>query len=84
MGYSNLSLSGIVIQQAIILALLGFVFGFGVSWGLYGLIGDFIKVEMAMTIERGLNVLGLTLVMCATSALLAQRKLWSADPAEIF
>jgi putative ABC transport system permease protein len=84
MGYSNLSLSGIVIQQAIILAVLGFIFGFGVSWGLYGLIGDFIKVEMEMTLERGLNVLGLTLVMCAASALLAQRKLWSADPAEIF
>ena len=84
MGYSNLSLSSIVIQQAVILAILGFLIGFLSSWYLYGLIGDFIRVEMAMTFERGLNVLGLTLLMCAVSALLAQRKVWSADPADIF
>jgi putative ABC transport system permease protein len=84
MGYSNLSLSSIVIQQAVILAILGFLIGFLSSWYLYGLIGDFIRVEMAMTIERGLYVLGLTLLMCAVSALLAQRKVWSADPADIF
>ena len=84
MGYSNLALSTIVIQQAFILAFIGFSAGFIVSWYLYDLIGGLIMVEMAMTFSRGVNVLALTLIMCAVSALLAQRKVWSADPAEIF
>jgi putative ABC transport system permease protein len=37
-----------------------------------------------MTQERAVQVLALTIGMCAVSALLAMRKLRSADPAEVF
>jgi putative ABC transport system permease protein len=84
MGYSNLELSVIVIQQAIILAVIGFVIGFFVCLYLYELVGGLIMVEMSMTIARACVVFFLTIIMCAVSALLAQRKVWSADPAEIF
>jgi putative ABC transport system permease protein len=37
-----------------------------------------------MTLERALLVLGLTVTMCTISALMALRKVRSADPAEVF
>jgi putative ABC transport system permease protein len=84
MGYSNTFLASIVVQQAVILAVLGFSLGGAISWYLYRLVGGLIHVEMAMTLSRMLSVLALTLGMCTVSALLAQRKVHSADPAEVF
>jgi putative ABC transport system permease protein len=84
MGYSNTFLAAIVVQQAVILAVLGFSLGGAISWYLYRLVGGLIHVEMAMTLSRMLSVLALTLGMCTVSALLAQRKVHSADPAEVF
>jgi len=37
-----------------------------------------------VTEERALVVLGMTLVMCAVSALLAVRKVRKLDPADVF
>jgi putative ABC transport system permease protein len=39
---------------------------------------------MRVTADRALLVLGLTILMCCGSALIAMRKLRAADPAEIF
>jgi putative ABC transport system permease protein len=39
---------------------------------------------MRMTLQLGLFVLALTVVMCAISGLIAVRKVRSADPADIF
>jgi putative ABC transport system permease protein len=38
MGYGDSYLVGILLQEALILAILGFIPGFGISLGLYGLI----------------------------------------------
>jgi len=83
-GYSNGFVSGIVIQQAIILALLGFVPGIVISNGLYMTAADATNLPIHMTWERALNVLLLTLAMCSISGLLAVRKLRRLDPAEVF
>ncbi len=84
MGYSNLYLSGVVVQQAVILALLGFIPGFGISLLLYRTAGEATRLPLQMTSERALFVLGLTVFMCCISALVALRKIRSADPAEVF
>lgn len=83
-GYSNSFVSGIVIQQAIILALLGFIPGVLISNGLYSTAADATHLPIEMTLERVLTVLLMTLAMCSISALLAVRKLRRLDPAEVF
>ena len=84
MGYSNGFLSGVVVQQAIILAVLGFVPGLGASMLLYQSAGNATQLPLILTVERGFAVLGLTVAMCAISGLIALRKVRALDPAEIF
>jgi putative ABC transport system permease protein len=84
MGYSNAFVSGVVIQEAVILAVLGYVPGVAASWWLYQSAGAATRLPMVLTVERGLAVLALTVAMCAVSGLIAVRKVRSLDPAEIF
>ncbi len=84
MGYSNLFLCTVVIQQAIILALAGFLPGLFLSIYLYDLASEALMIELAMNSNRALAVLAITLGMCIFSALLALRKIRSAEPASIF
>lgn len=84
MGYSNRYVSGVVIQQAVILALLGFVPGVLVCLWLYRVVGDATRLPMVLDFERGATVLALTVAMCAISGMLALRKVRSLDPADVF
>ncbi len=84
MGYSNGFLAGVVIQQAVILATLGFLPAVGISLVLYRISGEATRLPLEMTKETALFVFGLTVLMCTLSALMALRKVRSADPAEIF
>jgi putative ABC transport system permease protein len=84
MGYSNLFLSWVVIQEAIGLAVLGYIPGFGMGWFLYNLTRNATRLPLAMTWERGWQVFGLTILMCAISGGISLRKVQSADPAEMF
>jgi putative ABC transport system permease protein len=84
MGYSNSFLAGVVIQQAVVLAAFGFVPAVGISLLLYRTAGAATLLPLEMTQERLVFVFGLTVAMCVASALMALRKVRSADPAEIF
>ena len=84
MGYSNFFLSRLVLAEAFILAVLGFIPGYGVSLLVYTQAREATNLPVIMTHERAALVLALTIGMCAVSALLAMRKLRSADPAEVF
>jgi len=84
MGYSNGFVSGVVIQQAVILAVLGYLPGVVAASWLYQSAGAATRLPMYLTVERGLAVLALTVAMCAISGLIALRKVRSLDPAEIF
>ncbi|MEQ8857071.1 MAG: ABC transporter permease DevC [Pseudomonadales bacterium] len=83
-GYSNRFVSGIVLQQAAILAVLGFIPGVAVVIWLYGSAAAATNLPIYLTGERAGAVFLLTLVMCAMSALLAVRKVRRLDPAEVF
>jgi putative ABC transport system permease protein len=84
MGYSNAFLAGVVVQQAVILATLGFVPAVGISFALYRVSSEATRLPLEMTAERAALVFGLTVAMCTASALMALRKVRSADPAEVF
>jgi len=84
MGYTNGYLAWVVLQEAAILALLGFIPGLLVSFFLYDTAGEATQLPMEMTLEMSALVLLLTVSMCAVSGVIALRKIRSADPAEIF
>jgi putative ABC transport system permease protein len=84
MGYRNIYLLGIVFEEAIILSVLGFLPGVGVSVGLYHLTRNATNLPLYMTILRAFAVLILNMVMCSISGAIATRKLQAADPADIF
>jgi putative ABC transport system permease protein len=84
MGYSNLSLAAIVGQQAFVLAVLGYSLGAGVSLYLYRVVGEATLIALAMSPGRAATVLGLTVAMCLVSGLMALRRVWTTDPAEVF
>jgi putative ABC transport system permease protein len=84
MGYSHAYFLGVVFEEAVILAILGFVPGVAVSLGMYHLTRVATNLPMYMTIARALQVLILTMVMCGISGVIATRKLQAADPADMF
>jgi putative ABC transport system permease protein len=84
MGYQNAYLLGVVFEETIILAFLGFIPGVILPLGLYALAANATALPLYMTVSRAILVLTLTVVMCAISGAIATRKLQSADPADMF
>lgn len=83
-GYPNRYLFSVVLQESILLALLGYVPGILVILGLYWVTDAATGLPLTLTTERALFVLALTLAMCCISGMIALRKVRSADPAEVF
>ena len=83
-GYRNRFVSGIVIQEALILAVLGFLPGLATAYWLYGSAAAATRLPIHLTPERIVIVFLLTLGMCVLSGLLALRKVRRLDPAEVF
>ncbi len=83
-GYRNRFVSGIVLQQAAILAVLGFVPGALLAHFLYGAAAGATRLPLYLTPERGVTVFLLTLGMCLLSGFLALRRVRKLDPAEVF
>jgi putative ABC transport system permease protein len=83
-GYPNRFLVKVVVQEALWLAVLGFIPGLGLSYGLYQLLAAWTGLPMALTPGRIGLVLLLTVAMCLVAGLLAVRRALRADPAEVF
>jgi putative ABC transport system permease protein len=84
MGYGDRYLLGVLLQEALLLAVLGYLPSVILSLGLYQLAFAATMLPIAMSIERAITVFILTVVMCSASGALSMRKLRSADPADIF
>jgi putative ABC transport system permease protein len=84
MGYSNGFVSTVVVQQAVILAVVGYLPGLAICIWLYSTAAAATRLPLYMTWERGTAVLLLTVGMCAISGLMALRKVRNLDPAEVF
>ena len=84
MGFRNKYLLNVVFQQAMILAVLGYIPGFAISLGLYDIAKDATKLPIVMDLSKGLLVFTSVIVMCLTSGFFSTNKLRKVDPAEIF
>jgi len=83
-GFPDAALFVIVIEQALLLATVGFVPGVALSAWLYGLTGAATHLPMQLNPGTAVFVFGLTASMCCLSGLAALRKVRAADPAEVF
>ena len=84
MGYKSTFLFAVVLQEAAILSVLGYIPGFALCLGLYQLTRNATALPIYMTLERGITVLILTCIMCILSGAIAMRKVQAADPADIY
>ena len=84
MGYPDRFLLNVVLQEATILSVFGFLPGALISQVVYVVSRKATLLPLQMTVTRAVAVFVLTLVMCGISAVLAARRLKAADPAEIF
>ena len=84
MGYSGRYLFVVVLQEALILAVAGYIPGFIAAFGLYQLTFQATNLPMVMTLNRLILVLILTVIMCSLSGLISVRRAVTADPAEVF
>lgn len=84
MGFRDRYLLMVVFQEALILAILGFIPGTAIALGIYRITNLATMLPMAMDLGRIVFVLILTAIMSSFSAAMAMRKLQAADPADIF
>jgi len=83
-GYRTRYLVQVVLEQAALSALAGWVPACLVSILLFRVVGQLALIPLQMTAELALVSLVLTLSMCLISAVLAVRRVITADPAEVF
>ena len=84
MGYKQSFFLSIVFEEALILALLGFVPGVVAAIGLYALVAFATGLPVSMPFERPFYVLAGTIVMCIVSGAIATRRLARANPADLY
>lgn len=83
-GYRKGFLVAVVLQQALILAGLGFAAGLPAALALYALTRHFALVPLFMNEPRIVLVLLLTAGMCSLSGLCCSRRIHTTDPANLF
>ncbi len=84
MGFARGFLARIILQQALLLSLVGFALALGMSYVAYEVIQDLTALIMRHTWWRTGAILVLTVVMSIFAGLLAMRRVARADPAELF
>jgi len=83
-GFTDRALFSVVLQQALILAAVGFAPGLLICRGLYMLTAAATHLPLDLTLATSTLVFALTLLMCGVSGAAALRKVRAADPAEVF
>jgi putative ABC transport system permease protein len=84
MGYRHRFFIGVILEEAVILAIIGFIPSLAVSAGLYAMTRNATNLPMFMTLGRCGLVLAATFAMCCISGAIASRRLQAADPADMF
>lgn len=84
MGYGPKFFRRVVLEEAVILAIVGFFPAFLVTIGIYAVMAKATGLPIAMGPERAILVLIGTVLSCSLSGILAMRKLTHADPADLF
>lgn len=84
MGYSTQYVVLVVLWQAWLLAVVGFIPAAIMADTLYRLTASLAGIPISMNWVRLFGVMGLSLAMCTLSGFGAVRKLWQAEPAALF
>jgi putative ABC transport system permease protein len=84
MGYGNGYLAYVVLQQAVLYGVLGYLPGLAMSLLMYEWGSAATTLPITMNWERAVVVLGLSILMCAVSGFFAVKKVRTADPADLF
>jgi putative ABC transport system permease protein len=84
MGYSGRFVANVVLRQAWLLAIFGYIPAVGMAYGLYTITASLAGIPIYMTWQRAIGIAILGVLMCTLSGSLAIRKLWKAEPAELF
>ncbi len=84
MGYNQRYFRSIIFEEAIILAVAGFIPALLVALGIYTVMAEATGLPIAMNPTRAVLVFVGTVGSCALSGLIAMRKLANADPADLF
>ena len=84
MGYKDVYFLNLILQEAIILALLGYLPGLAISAYLYSLTASATSLPLFISTTKATTVFICTVIMCCVSGAIAMNKLRSADPAESF
>lgn len=84
MGYRASYFIRVVLEEALLLAPIGFVPGLIAAVGLYATVGAATGLPMHLPASRIVGVLGLTVLMCVLSGCLTMRQVLTAEPAELF
>lgn len=82
-GYGDAYLLGVVFQQALILAVLGYIPGCAISLSMYSLTVNATNLPLNMTFEKAAFVLLLTILMCSIAGAIAMKKIGDSDPVDI-
>ena len=84
MGYSHLFFLGIVIEEAVILGVFGFIPGIAVGTAILTAMAAATTLPLKMTFGMALSVFVGTVIACTLSGAIATRRLAAADPADLF
>lgn len=84
MGYNQRFFMGIVLEEAMILGIFGFLPGLVVGTTILTVMGKVTTLPLAVTPSMGVTVFLGTVVFSALSGAIATRRLAAADPADLF
>ncbi|WP_028880460.1 FtsX-like permease family protein [Terasakiella pusilla] len=84
MGFSSRFLYGVILEEASLLAVLGFIPGFLISTLIYQITSDATRLIMDFNVYRVSFIFFLTLIMCLVAGFLAMRKVLTVDPADLY
>jgi putative ABC transport system permease protein len=84
MGYGSRFFFSIVVEEALILGILGFLPGLAVGSAILTIMGKVTTLPLAMTPAMAVMVFAGTVVFSVLSGAIATRRLAAADPADLF
>ncbi|MGB8815006.1 MAG: ABC transporter permease DevC [Paracoccaceae bacterium] len=84
MGYGHRFFLGIVFEEALVLAVFGFLPGIVLSMGFYAVMAKATGLPIQMEASRAAIVFFGTIIACTVSGAIATRRLAGADPADLF
>ena len=84
MGYNMGYLYSVVIRQGMVISLMGYIPSLGLGTLAYVFIRKGTNIGVEMTSSIMVAVFVLSIISSSLSAILVTRRLWAADPAEIF